>query len=1559
MAPELKLGVGLDLVYFRQQMRKAVNIAQSEFTAQLQVKFNRQVLNKEIRNLDRAIKRKKFNVELNLVGGLTGRQFDQIQARLDALAKRDAVEIPVSIRAAATGRDVQLTVAQLRRKFNENQQVAQGGGKLRFPVSIKSGITNADVTQFRRDVEGKLKGIKVKVKAEVGEVSRGAAFAAGPTGAAGLYEFMRTQGLSGGNMPGQTPTGAGRRARFQNAVEQATSKELQQMLTTAKVAGRSKLKTKAAMQKKLLELDDIAMESILGNLKMQMQEPRKIKRSFLDQIARAVMYMAGVDPEVLRQQAAARRLPPAIDFPATVPSRTIPIGPSATGRALTGVSQAALPGQSIAAAKYLPSDLGVELKNILRAAAYVFVDSLNQRIRQVSVREIGQAQLAPSRVAGLLPSAVGRQAARYGGPGDVRGRRIAEAYKRSAARSASVMAEGPQGFALGAGGSGPAGPFRQYAQPPRGGAIVPFQPSMAGGGGRGGRRARGGIGQMAGQAKRLASSLAPLQQGRLPLTGAVSELTGEFGNAIKQVLLFGTAYKALAFITDLPNQAFQAAKSLDSFENQLRAITNNTPAFEQSLQFINDTVAKFNVPLESARTGFARLYASMNPAGIDDSTIQGLFTGISQAAATLSLTPDQVDRVTYAFSQMASKGKIMSEEVTGQLGDVIPGALSLMADAAGMSMADFKKAMEDGQLSGKAMEQVFSNLGIVFDERFGKGAEGAAKTLQGMTNSINNAMKEMYEALAPIVDEFAAAFGPEIQRLIKDVTDVFTVLSGNFSDTADAAEALSPRARAIYDAIQQLAPAVREAASSVASLGQFFAQLTPLIVSTVSAALNFLNTGLGRGLVIFGVAIGGVTAAFKLLVSTGIAPTIAAIYKFIAAMAAAQIRSFTGLIFGLTKGMLGLQKAFVVARSAAIIFTGALTGIATLGIGLVIAGIANALLGVGDNARQAASDVAQLKKQLDGIAGAGDVAAAQAVLTTKQGVEQSANLILAARRRELKEAKQRKGSTAGVGVALAEQNLLKAETAYEKAVDERVAAENTVRNAERVAGERATAMLPPRTKVELQGKDKGKGKELQPYDPDLKLQYDLALKQAQKAIENDVSLTKRQKEILMAKEKVKYDELVAIDQYNRDLEKANKVTTGTRAKAVQDAKRNLEDRKKLAYAEFTTTMGAPLIAFGEDLAQRTEDLRKKEQLLKSGKKELTAVQVFNNLVQQQANDLGADYIAQMQPTIDFIRRAAAAYDARNESLERSNELEKQRKKFEETQAGLQGRLAMAGAITPGQEIRERLRQEGFAPEQVEQLAQLEELAIKAEEIKAIYQNVAQTIGSAFGQAFQDVVNGSKGMQEALSDMLQSIGESFVAMAAEIIAKQVAMITLQAILKALGGPSFGGGGGGGGGGLPVSGGDVSSFNTTGFGNLSPQAFPVIGSANGNVLKGGFQAFANGGVVKGPTLGLVGEGRYNEAVVPLPDGRSIPVQFGGRSARDVMGKGAPGMPSPSVLNMSFETTNIGGVEYVSRDQLELAMAQTRRDAAKDGASRGSQLALNKLQNSPATRRQIGLR
>jgi hypothetical protein len=75
-------------------------------------------------------------------------------------------------------------------------------------------------------------------------------------------------------------------------------------------------------------------------------------------------------------------------------------------------------------------------------------------------------------------------------------------------------------------------------------------------------------------------------------------------------------------------------------------------------------------------------------------------------------------------------------------------------------------------------------------------------------------------------------------------------------------------------------------------------------------------------------------------------------------------------------------------------------------------------------------------------------------------------------------------------------------------------------------------------------------------------------------------------------------------------------------------------------------------------------------------------------------------------------------------------------------------------------------------------------------------------------------------------------------------------------------------------------------TTQLGGVSAGQAVTLTAANGGVFPGGFQAFASGGIINQPTLGLVGEGRYNEAVVPLPDGRSIPVNMRGGGSNVVV-------------------------------------------------------------------------
>jgi lambda family phage tail tape measure protein len=211
-------------------------------------------------------------------------------------------------------------------------------------------------------------------------------------------------------------------------------------------------------------------------------------------------------------------------------------------------------------------------------------------------------------------------------------------------------------------------------------------------------------------------------------------------------------------------------------------------------------------------------------------------------------------------------------------------------------------------------------------------------------------------------------------------------------------------------------------------------------------------------------------------------------------------------------------------------------------------------------------------------------------------------------------------------------------------------------------------------------------------------------------------------------------------------------------------------------------------------------------------------------------------------------------------------------------------------------------------------------------------------------------------KEALGSFFKSVADMFLEMAAQIIAKQITMIILQTILKALG--AVGGGGGGGGGGGTVTG---DFMNTEALKGFTP-------AANGATFANGIAKFANGGIVSSPTLfkfadggttrtGLMGEAGP-EAIMPLKRGAdgSLGVQANG--LREAMNQDRAGGSGSPVLNMSFQSTSINGTEYVSRDQLEQAMAQTRRDASRDGAKRGMTMTLDKLQQSPSTRRRVGI-
>ena len=213
---------------------------------------------------------------------------------------------------------------------------------------------------------------------------------------------------------------------------------------------------------------------------------------------------------------------------------------------------------------------------------------------------------------------------------------------------------------------------------------------------------------------------------------------------------------------------------------------------------------------------------------------------------------------------------------------------------------------------------------------------------------------------------------------------------------------------------------------------------------------------------------------------------------------------------------------------------------------------------------------------------------------------------------------------------------------------------------------------------------------------------------------------------------------------------------------------------------------------------------------------------------------------------------------------------------------------------------------------------------------SVSQGIGNAIGSSLANGISGLIEGSATVKEVFADMLKSIGQTLVQEGTKMIATYIAIGIAKAFAGMAGGNS--------------SAPDPFSANVA---SALPDTGNLADIAASTPLR------ANGGPVSGGQPYMVGE-RGPELFVPGQSGGVMRNE----DMRSLMGR-SPASGGAASMNFSFETTSIGGTEYVSREQLESAMAVTRKQASNDGAKRGMNMTLDKMQNSPRTRTRIGLR
>jgi phage-related minor tail protein len=389
-----------------------------------------------------------------------------------------------------------------------------------------------------------------------------------------------------------------------------------------------------------------------------------------------------------------------------------------------------------------------------------------------------------------------------------------------------------------------------------------------------------------------------------------------------------------------------------------------------------------------------------------------------------------------------------------------------------------------------------------------------------------------------------------------------------------------------------------------------------------------------------------------------------------------------------------------------------------------------------------------------------------------------------------------------------------------------------------------------------------------------------------------------------------------------------------RDQALEEAKKNGTVEQTLRLYDLKLKSAQRELDLLDATNERIIDRNNLEKELSAIQRQRDTTRAVTPLLQQQERTR-LDIAGFTQPA-DLIERERLLLDQRIRTAETILPIEE---KIADLNAEiLSGTLDTNALAAKQADLAAQQQKLGLLNQELQVLNQLEVKQLQIQQFTAKYGQLIQSISGEMANVvtngLSELVRGTKTAEQVFADFLQSVGAALIQAAQQMIAQYIA-IGIARIFAGLGGGLGGGGNAG-----TAAGGLPGSSLQGGFAN------PLVGQYSAPLM------FANGGAVSAGSPYVVGE-HGPELFVPGRNGSVV----SNDNLRSAMGA-APGSGSP-VLSMSFQTTSIGGVEYVSRDQLEAAMAETRRQATRDGASRGMSMTLDRIKQSPQTRSRIGIR
>jgi len=215
-------------------------------------------------------------------------------------------------------------------------------------------------------------------------------------------------------------------------------------------------------------------------------------------------------------------------------------------------------------------------------------------------------------------------------------------------------------------------------------------------------------------------------------TGSLRGLENAFSSSFQIGSAFRTMIGTITLGT-FAQSVFRAGDALEQFNITMEVASGSAAAAAGDLAFIDDMARRLGTNLEASRDAFSKFAVSSQIAGVSADQTRNIFESVSTAMSVLGRGTEDQRLAFLALEQMMSKGVISAEELRRQLGERLPGAVSLMARAVGVSVSELQDMLKAGELiSSEVLPKFAEELNRTFGSQLNRTFNRAGSNLGRM-----------------------------------------------------------------------------------------------------------------------------------------------------------------------------------------------------------------------------------------------------------------------------------------------------------------------------------------------------------------------------------------------------------------------------------------------------------------------------------------------------------------------------------------------------------------------------------------------------------------------------------------------------------------------------------------------------------------------------------------------------------------------------------------------------------------------------------------------------------